>query len=133
MAVSVSHLERSTEVLALARIIVGAVGLMVGGFLAISSLNVLRAHTNDWPLLAIEAAVLLPIVFFALWFALFGHRPEERARIGFALGMGVIVGFIFTTTSMPISLSKNVQIFSIWSGGQLWNVESVMLREISSG
>ena len=93
--------------LALARIIIGAVGLMVGGFLVINSLNVLRAHINDWPLLAIQAAVLLPIVFFALWFALFGHIPEERAKIGFALRTGVIVAFIFLVAGFfgPIILS----------------------------
>ena len=68
--------------LALARIIIGAVGLMVGGFLVINSLNVLRAHINDWPLLAIQAAVLLPIVFFpfsrTLWLAWdLSFRPSE--------------------------------------------------------
>src|SRR5207249_46174 len=65
------------------------------------------AHTNDLPLLAIEAAALLPIVFFALWFALFGHIPEERAKIGFALRTGVIVAFIFLVAGFfgPIILS----------------------------
>jgi hypothetical protein len=77
-----------------ARIVLGIIGLVGIGILAISSASILRFRTNDLVLLVIETVVLFPISFLALWFAGSGHIPEERRRMAFTLMAGVIVGSI---------------------------------------